>query len=236
MTKNIGSFAKLAKFYDKDFEEYSPFNTYYERPAMINLIDNVDGKYILDAGCAGGWYSEKLLEMGANVTSIDINEKMIEIAKKRVSNKADILCCDLNKELPFNNDSFDMIISSLTLHYVNDLEKTFKEFKRILKPNSTLLYSTHHPYMNFKRNNEENYFNHHLKSEIWKKGGKNPVSVKINFHHRSFEKIINTTTKFFILDKVIEPKPVSDFKVVDEENYHYLNKNPHFLIVKSFTG
>ena len=75
MTKNLESFAKIAKFYDKDLEEYSPFNSYYERPTMINLINSVNGKCILDAGCAGGWYSEKLVEMGANVTSIDINEK-----------------------------------------------------------------------------------------------------------------------------------------------------------------
>ena len=126
-----------------------------------------------------------------------------------------------------------MIISSLTLHYVNNLEETFKEFKRILKPNSTLLYSIHHPFMNFKKNHTENYFDSHLKSETWKKGEKNPVSVEIKFHHRSFEKIINTTTKFFILDKIVEPRPVKDFKKIDEKNYSYLNKNPHFLIIKA---
>lgn len=236
MPYNIKSFAKIAKFYSKDFEEYSPFNTHYERPAMINLINDINGKRILDAGCAGGWYNEKLVEMGGDVTSIDINEKMIEVAKKRVSNEAKIFSCDLNKELPFENNTFDMILSSLTLHYVKNLENTFKEFKRILKPNSTLLYSIHHPFMNFKINNEEKYFDQHLKCEVWRKGEKNPVSVKIKYYHRSFEKIINTTSKFFILDKIIEPQPVTDFKNIDEENYHYLNKNPHFLIIKAFTS
>ena len=57
--------------------------------------------------------------------------------------------------------------------------------------------------------------------------------MEIKFHHRSFEKIINTTTKFFILDKIVEPRPVKDFKKIDEKNYSYLNKNPHFLIIKA---
>ncbi|RBQ23988.1 hypothetical protein ALNOE001_05360 [Candidatus Methanobinarius endosymbioticus] len=54
MTNNIKSYSKLAKFYSEEFEECSPFNSYYERPGMLNLIGDVKEKYILDVGCAAG--------------------------------------------------------------------------------------------------------------------------------------------------------------------------------------
>lgn len=239
MTSNIESFSKIAKFYSDEFEEESPFNSYYERPRMIKLIDNIENECVLDAGCAGGWYSEKLLQKGAKVTSIDINEKMLELAKKRIFDKklndnSKILFQDLNQKLSFKKDSFDMILSSLTIHYIKNLENVLKEFQRILKPNSPLLFSTHHPFMNFKRINNNDYFNQHIKAETWKKGDQNPISVKIKFYHRSFEKIINTTCKYFNIEKIIEPKPIKEFKNKDELNYQYLNKNPHFLIIKGF--
>lgn len=236
MTKNIDSFEKIAKFYSEEFEEESPFNSYYERPAMMELVKNVQNKCILDAGCGGGWYSEKLLEKGAKVVSLDINEKMVEITKKRIIDKkldshSKVLCHDLNEKLPTKNNTFDIIISSLAIHYLNNLKNTFKEFHRVLKPNGTLVFSTHHPFMYYKQYSTS-YFDHEIRSQKWVKGKENPISVKIKYNHRTFETIVNSTSKLFKIEKIIEPKPTKEFKHQDEINYDYLNKHPHFLIIK----
>ncbi|RBQ23989.1 hypothetical protein ALNOE001_05370 [Candidatus Methanobinarius endosymbioticus] len=144
------------------------------------------------------------------------------------------MCHDLNEKLPFNDNGFDMILSSLAIHYLKNLESVFSGFQRILKPNSIFLFSTHQPFMNFKILDETNYFNKHIRRKTWIKGDENPVSVESEFYHRSLETIINTTTKFFNIDKILEPKPLDRFKIIDEKSYNYLNENPHILIIKAF--
>ncbi len=51
-----------------DFERHaavSAYNALYDRPAMLSLIGDVDGRLILDAGCGPGLYAEELLARGA---------------------------------------------------------------------------------------------------------------------------------------------------------------------------
>lgn len=235
MIKNIDKvYDELSNSYKKEYEESSPFNSDYERPAMIKLLDkHIYNKEILDAGCAGGWYTEKFISMGAKVTAIDVSETMIKITKERTCNKADVLNLDLNNELPFKENKFDIIVSSLTLHYIKDLKKTFSEFKRILKPNGILLFSVHHPCMDIKDFEDENYFITKLYKEKWEKGG---VVVDVQFFHRPLQEIINTTTKYFNLECLVEPTPEESFKEKDLDNYNYLSKNPHFLIIKAINN
>ncbi|WP_305855745.1 class I SAM-dependent methyltransferase, partial [Klebsiella pneumoniae] len=62
---------------------------------------------VFDAGCAAGWYTAKLLELGAEVTATDISKEMVAATQRRVGNRAKVLNLDLEKELPFENESFD---------------------------------------------------------------------------------------------------------------------------------
>jgi hypothetical protein len=50
---------------------------------------------------------------------------------------------------------------------------------------------------------------------------------------RSLQDIINETTKYFVLEKIVEPKPVEKMREVNGKSYHYLSTNPHFLIIKA---
>jgi ubiquinone/menaquinone biosynthesis C-methylase UbiE len=43
------------------------------------------------------------------------------------------------------SETFDVILSSLVLHYVEDLTETFREWSRLLRPSGTLVFPTHHP-------------------------------------------------------------------------------------------
>ena len=66
-----------------------PHNAYYERPATLSLLPEVNGKRVLDAACGPGVYCEWLLSRGAEVVALDASSRMVELAKQRVGNTVD---------------------------------------------------------------------------------------------------------------------------------------------------
>lgn len=230
--KIIEVFDQLSLVYATTVDSNSLFNKEYERPAMLKEIAlELRGKDVLDAGCAAGWFSYKLLERGASVTAVDGSEEMVAATKKRLGDRAEVYCIDLEGKLPFKDNSFDIIISSLTLHYIKDWDITFHEFKRILKPDGCLLYSIHHPFSNTVYLSEEsNYYSTALILDTWEKEGK---FYEVPFYHRPLQSIINDTSKYFTIEKLVEPLPTREFKTQKPERYNQLLNSPQFLIVSA---
>jgi SAM-dependent methyltransferase len=236
--KLLGAYDKLAKDYEKHVDTQSGHNAYYERPAMMKLMPNdMNQLTVLDAGCAAGWYTEQFLRLGSQVTAIDLSPAMVEACKRRVGSEAEVFTCDLAEPLPFKNETFNLIVSSLTMHYIDDWVPTFREFYRIMKPGGQLIFSVHHPFMDFKHFERTDYFAHELLMEIWNKQESGPVEV--TFYRRPLQEIVNVTSAQFIIDRIVEPQPDLDFKDKSDAIDWYkrwfdrLSTNPHFLIVKA---
>lgn len=225
------TFNSLAGAYEHSVDAENLYNSEYERPAMLaQLPKDLSEKRILDAGCAAGWYTEQLVDRGAQVTAVDMSPEMAAAAKRRVGDRADVMCLDLASVLPFEDGVFDYIVSSLTLHYIEDWKLTFKEFHRILKPGGILLFSVHHPFTDIKLSREMDYFSTELIVDKWKKEGK---VHEVPFFRRPLSDILAITLQHFSMEEVIEPKPTQKFKELDPERYERLMKAPNFLIVKA---
>ncbi|WP_252187548.1 class I SAM-dependent methyltransferase [Anaeromonas gelatinilytica] len=118
-----------------------PYNAYYERPATLSLLPDVKGKVVLDAYRAAGWYTDWLLNQGASVTALDFSPKMVEMTKSKIGERAKIIQADLNEPLDFIEDEeFDIVLSSLTLHYLENWDRVMSEFNRILKEAEMLVF------------------------------------------------------------------------------------------------
>ncbi|MGM7701440.1 class I SAM-dependent methyltransferase [Pseudalkalibacillus sp. Hm43] len=232
MEKSISyeSYQKLADYYFRHVDT-KPFNAYYERPGTLSLLPDVENKTVLDAGCGAGWYTEWLLDHGAKVTSVDFSENMINMTKQRVGKVAEVFTADLNQPLNIQSNKYDVIVSALTLHYLKDWEGTMQEFNRILKNKGRLIFSVHHPFMDFTLFNCDNYFATELLTDEWETP---EGSVEVQFYRRPLNEILKPLyLNGFVIEKIIEPMPTEEFRKVLPEKYERLTKRPQFLFVRA---
>lgn len=210
-----------------------PHNAYYERPATLSLLPDVDGKRVLDAGCGPGIYSEWLLDRGAYVLAVDASPKMVELAKQRTKGRADVRQADLAAPLSFvESDSIDLIISPLVLEYVRDWHATFREFSRVLRNGGYLVVSVTHPFFDFSYFRSQNYFATELVSSQWT--GFTPVRVTMPTYRRSLQETLNPFAESgFRIERILEPKPTEDFLKADPHHYRELMKQPCFLCIRA---
>lgn len=99
----------FAQSYARD-NESGLFNAHYARPAMIALAGDVDGHRVLDAGCGSGPLSEALRAKGALVTGFDSSPVMLELARQRLGDDADLHVADISQPLPFDDGAFDDVV------------------------------------------------------------------------------------------------------------------------------
>jgi SAM-dependent methyltransferase len=158
VTNDYDSFAEA---YSAE-NEASLLNAYYERPAMLALAGDVAGRRILDAGCGSGPLFAALRDRGAIVTGFDKSAGMVELARRRLGDDADLRVADLGGPLPFPDGGFDDVIASLVLHYLEDWGPALAELRRVLKPGGRLLVSVEHPFaitlMHLEAGREADYF------------------------------------------------------------------------------
>lgn len=134
----------FAAAYNAD-NERNLLNAHYERPAMLDLAGDVEGLDILDIGCGAGPLAEKLLQRGARVCGFDLSAGMVDIARQRLGDQADLRVGSLADPLPYADDSFDVACASLVLHYLRDWEAPLSEVSRVLRPGGRLIASINHP-------------------------------------------------------------------------------------------
>ncbi|MEM9564766.1 MAG: class I SAM-dependent methyltransferase [Actinomycetota bacterium] len=141
-----------------DDNESSLFNAYYERPAMLELAGDVNGRRVLDAGCGSGLLASALRAKGADVTGFDASPAMVGLARNRLGDGVRVHVADLAARLPFDDAEFDDVIASLVLHYLRDWTAPLAELRRILRPGGRLLVSVNHPAIFKLANLDADYF------------------------------------------------------------------------------
>ncbi len=205
------------------------YNAFYERAAILNLLPDLAEKRVLDAGCGPGFHTEWMVQRGAQVTAVDVSAKMVEIAQERVGEKATFYQHDLTQPLHFLADqSQDIVLSSLAVHYILDLQTLFAEYARVLKGNCRFLFSTGNPILEqiyFKR---KDYFATELVHDVWQANG---AKMQVSYYARPLTAITTALGQAgFWIENIIEPQPSIEAKEQFPQRYEFLSKNPWFMI------
>ena len=106
---------------------------------IINRIMRANPKKVLDVGCGTG---NVLMKLSSNeelkLYGVDISESMIKTAKKNLGNKAELKVGD-SEYMPWEDNSFDVIVCNASFHHYPNPEKVLLEMKRVLKNKGTLI-------------------------------------------------------------------------------------------------
>ena len=223
--------------YDSFAEAYTAesdvgiINSYYERPAILALAGDVTGRRILDAGCGSGPLFAALRDRGATVTGFDASAGMIEQARRRLGDGADLQVADLRSPLPYPDSTFDDVVASLVLHYLEDWGPPLAEFRRVLRPDGRLIVAFDHPFaitaIHLLAGRKTTYLATHSWTEEWTMAGQ---TVPMRFWHRPLHAMTDAfTAAGFRISVVSEPQPVPEAREVDPEGFRMLSANPSLL-------
>lgn len=129
-------------FYDRFASEFDRKMNMYDTEKRVRVVFNtllspreVKGKKLLDAGCGTGWFSSRAVEHGAVVTSLDVGENLLNEVKKKC--RSTRVVGDVTA-LKFEDNSFDIIVSSDVIEHTPDPAKAISEMARVLKKGGVL--------------------------------------------------------------------------------------------------
>jgi len=218
----------IARHYAAKIDD-RPWNALYERPATLALLPDVNGKDVLDAGCGHGWYADWLARKGARIVAVDRSREMVTLARERLGERARVIHGDVSNLREFlASESFDIILSSLVLHYLEDLSKTFLEWARLLRPRGTLVFSTHHP-LHEKRIADPGYLCAELIEEDW-----DWLDEKMRYYQRPLRDLTEPLSAAnFLIERISEPTPSDTLKSRDPQVYKQLSRVPAFIFVRA---
>ncbi|MEM7317275.1 MAG: class I SAM-dependent methyltransferase [Planctomycetota bacterium] len=190
-------------------------------PALEKLLDDVAGKAVLDLGCGEGRYARILHNRGAQVTGIDPVQQFVERARSLDPDSTYVQ--GEAEELPFDDASFDIVLSYLSFVDIPDLESAAREIDRVLRNRGELIIvsisnmaSTTDGWEKDEDGNKvyrtvDRYMEHFTMDLEWR-------GIRIRNYHRPLSYILGLfLNNGFILRQFLEPLPdAADPKSKDE--------------------
>jgi len=179
-----------------------------ERELKI-LGESVAGKLVLEIACGGGQSAVHLAKMGAHVTAIDFSSAQLEHARAFArSKKAAVrfLQADAQDLSMLDDAGFDIAFSAYALGFVEDIQRTFREVGRVLRPGGLFVFSWMSPLYPITEERgllvKRSYFD------------RTPIVFKethgtaVDFHRTYGDWHRALTDAGFIVTDIIEPEPL----------------------------
>lgn len=184
--------------------------------ALKSMLSDFKGKNVLDLGCGFGWHCRYAMENGAqSVIGIDISEKMLNKAKEintmegiRYERKA-------LEDIDFPAEKFDIVLSSLTLHYVESFDDIIRNIYQWLTSGGQFVFSVEHPVFTAEGTQDWVYDNEGNKicwpvDRYFMEGKRNTTFLGENVikYHRTLTSYLNALLRHgFKIREIIEPEP-----------------------------
>lgn len=228
--------------YKKLRENPSSANELVEKPALFTLAPNLQNKTVLDVGCGCGENCVQFLKLGASsVKGLDISKKMLETASKENALPNIEYINKSMTELTDITERFDVVFSSLAVHYIQNFDKLVTDISNLLNQDGYFIFSQEHPLttalltQNYWTQNSENEYLHYNLTTYALEGERKVTWIVdgVIKYHRTIASIINSLLDAgFMIEKILEPIPGEDIMEQYPSYKRYIHK-PDFLLIKA---
>ena len=218
-------------------------NNLFELPTLFSLLPDLEGKKVLDLGCGSGERCIDYLKKGAaSVTGVDISEKMLAVAEAENNDPRITYLKMPMEEIGSIDDEFDVVISSLAFHYVEDFGGVVANVYRLLRDGGIFLFSQEHPLATCYSGKGDRWTRDENGKKLYANIADYCVERRndstwfvegVQRYHRMFSTIVNTLCDAgFRILKMAEPYPTEEL-VRKYPEYYDLYHKPDFLFVKA---
>ena len=207
------------------------------------LLPAFDGKAVLDLGCGYGWHCKYAADRGASrVLGVDLSEKMLAVAQEKNPHPAAEYRRGAMEELSFPDGSFDVVLSSLAFHYIEDFPALVQNICTWLKPGGDFVFSVEHPVFT-AAGSQDWYYGpdgkplHFPVDNYYYEGRREAVFLgeKITKYHRTLSGYWKALTeKGFTVVDLVEPQPPEE--MMDLPGMRDEMRRPMMLLVGAKKG
>ena len=213
-----------------------------ERDDLLGLLPPIDGRRVLDLGCGAGQLAHHLATRGAaEVIGVDVSERMLALARTDWAHPRVTYQQAAIERVQFPAGRFDLVVSSLALHYVADYRAVMVRVAGWLTAAGVLVYSIEHPVYTGRLPTDgwvlddagrrtgwrlDRYFDEGAREETWFVAGVRKV-------HRTMATLVNGLLEAgLVLERLVEPAPSARWleahpQALDER------RRPVFLLVRA---
>ena len=212
-----------------------------EWPTLRALLPDFDGLQVLDMGCGYGWHAAYAAQHGAaQVVACDISSRMLEAAREKNAHPAVEYRQVAFEDADFPEGSFDLVLSSLMLHYLASYDDFLDRARRWLRPGGTLLYTVEHPIFTAQGPQDWCYgpdgeIRHFPVDRYFAEGARDAVFLgeHVVKYHRTLTTYLDGLSRHgFRLERVVEPQPTPEM-VRDVPGMADELRRPMMLIVRA---
>lgn len=183
---------------------------------LQRLLPDFAGKSVLDLGCGYGWHCAYAAGHGASsVLGIDISDKMLRTAREKNSHSKITYRQEAMEDLHFDYSTFDIVLSSLAFHYIENYQELVRNIHQWLTPGGSFVFSVEHPVFTAYGSqdwiyDESGKILHFPVDNYYYEGKRDAVFLgeHVTKYHRTLTTYLHTLLMegFTILD-VVEPMP-----------------------------
>lgn len=187
-----------------------------EWSTLEKLLPDFDHKRVLDLGCGYGWHCIYAAQHNAeHVVGLDLSEKMLTVAKSKTEYKQVEYLRESIEDFEFEDESFDVVLSSLAFHYVKDFEALAKKINKVLCKDGILIFSAEHPIFTAEGSQDWFYDEHgnilHFPVDNYFIEGErkaNFLGEEVIKYHKTLTTYLNSLlNNGFELINIVEPQP-----------------------------